>query len=223
MPAFSWSFVGPHVLLLRFTHSPHRPAQIQRLSDLIHKAPPPEVLDCIPGYDTLLVEFSPLPAAWINRIAECWRTQLEAPATEANTSPPGRLHQIPVRYDGPDLSRVADQAKLPVSEIIRLHQSQIYLVHMIGFCPGFPYLLGLPNSIHTPRLPSPRPSVPAGSVAIGGEFTGVYPIERPGGWNLIGSTSTPLFTPEKALGSNPSQAILLHPGDRVQFIPHSCN
>jgi len=185
---------------------------------LIHKAPPPEVLDFIPGYDTLLVEFSPLPPAHIYRFVERWRTHLNTQATEIANSPPGRLHQIPVRYDGPDLPRVADQAKLPVSEIIRLHQSQIYLVHMIGFCPGFPYLLGLPISIHTPRLSSPRPSVPAGSVAIGGEFTGVYPIERPGGWNLIGSTTTTLFTPEKALGSNPSQAILLHPGDRVQFI-----
>jgi allophanate hydrolase subunit 1 len=120
---------------------------------------------------------------------------------------------IPTRYDGPDLDRVARSAQLTTAEVIHLHSQATYLVHALGFATGFAYLGGLAHVLHTPRLTSPRPSIAAGSVGIGGAQTGIYPLATSGGWNIIGRTSIPLFSPQKSL----SQAFLLHPGDRLQF------
>jgi len=129
-----------------------------------------------------------------------------------------RTVEIPVCYGGgygPDLELVANRAGLPAEEVCRLHASAGYLVHLIGFSPGFPYLGGLPVPLHTPRQAQPRIRVPAGSVAIAGAQAGIYPIETPGGWNLIGRTPLKLFRPTE---DPPS---LLAPGDRVRFHPIS--
>jgi inhibitor of KinA len=99
--------------------------------------------------------------------------------------------------------------------VARLHSGGDYLVHAIGFTPGFPYLGGLPRALHMPRLDTPRERVRAGSVAIGGSQTGVYPVDSPGGWRIIGRTPLPLFRPEA------DPAALLRPGDRVRFRPIS--
>ena len=107
-------------------------------------------------------------------------------------------------YDGEDLSRVADHTGLSVPEIIASHTRPEYTVAMIGFLPHFPYLIGLPDELATPRLESPRKRVPAGSVAIGGAQTGIYPRESPGGWNIVGTT-------------NPADLKRLKPGDTVIF------
>lgn len=131
-----------------------------------------------------------------------------------NRPPPlvfGRLHRIPVVYDGPDLAEVAAATGLREQRVVALHTRPIYRVFMIGFCPGWSYLGPLPEELHLPRRSVPRTSVPAGSVAIAGDQTGVYPLVTPGGWHLIGTTRLPMFLPD----SYPPA--LLRPGDRVKF------
>jgi KipI family sensor histidine kinase inhibitor len=118
----------------------------------------------------------------------------------------GKTVILPVQYDGEDLERVATHTGLSRQQVIRLHAGGKYVVAMIGFLPHFPYLIGLPTRLATPRLSTPRLRVPAGAVAIGGAQTGVYPRESPGGWNLIGRTDPALLIP-------------LAPGDRVVFKP----
>lgn len=127
-----------------------------------------------------------------------------------------RLVNIPVAYGGqwgPDLEAAAKLCGISAEQLIGLHSGAEYRVLMIGFVPGFPYLEGLPDALKVDRLPAPRLKVPAGSVALGGGQTGIYPLETPGGWRLIGRTPLPLFRPE---GEEPS---LLRAGDRVRFIP----
>lgn len=129
-----------------------------------------------------------------------------------------RIIEIPVCYGGkfgPDIEYVAEYNKISVDDVIRIHSSGEYLVYMIGFAPGFPYLGGMSEKISTPRRKSPRTSIPAGSVGIAGMQTGVYPISTPGGWQLIGSTPEKLFRPDD---SPPS---LLSAGDIVKFYPIS--
>lgn len=129
--------------------------------------------------------------------------------------PPARLVEIPVRYGGehgPDLDDVARHHGLSTDEVVRLHAGADYLVYMLGFAPGFPYLGGLPERLATPRLATPRGRVPAGSVGLGGAQTGIYPLESPGGWRIIGRTPLRLFTPE-----SPESPTLLRMGDRVRF------
>ncbi|MFC4600742.1 5-oxoprolinase subunit PxpB [Cohnella hongkongensis] len=131
---------------------------------------------------------------------------------------PPRIVEIPVCYGGelgPDLPEVAAYHGLSEQEVADIHSSADYLVYMLGFAPGFAYLGGLPERIATPRRSTPRLSVPAGTVGIGGDQTGVYPISTPGGWQLIGKTPEPLFLP----AANPPT--LLRAGDIVRFRPIS--
>lgn len=118
---------------------------------------------------------------------------------------------IPVHYDGPDLDLVARTAGLTADEVVRLHAEAEYSVAFCGFAPGFGYLVGLPEALRQPRLDSPRTKVPAGSVAIAGDYTAAYPRATPGGWRLIGRTDTTLFD------SRRDEPALLAPGDRVRF------
>jgi inhibitor of KinA len=127
----------------------------------------------------------------------------------------GRLVEIPICYEAdfaPDLALVAQARGLAPEEIIRLHQATDFLVYMLGFAPGFPYLGGLPEKLAVPRRASPRPQVAPGSVGIIGTQCCIYPIETPGGWNLIGRTPLRLFRPEL------DPPVLLQPGDRVRFV-----
>jgi len=127
-----------------------------------------------------------------------------------------RLVEIPTLYGGvfgPDLETVAKYNALTVEEVIQFHSGVEYPVYMLGFTPGFPYLGGVPAAIATPRLETPRASVPAGSVGIAGQQTGIYPIESPGGWQIIGRTPLRLFDPHRI------PPTLLAPGDRVRFVP----
>ena len=135
-------------------------------------------------------------------------------ANEGQMLKPRRI-EVPVRYGGaggPDLEAVAAYHKLSIDEVVRLHTSREYTVYMMGFTPGFPYMGTLDSKIATPRLKTPRTRVPAGSVGIAEAQTGIYPIESPGGWQILGHTSLKLFDPEAA------QPFLLSPGDRVQFV-----
>jgi inhibitor of KinA len=172
------------------------------------KAELPGVRSWVPAYSTLTVFYQPHAI----RYAEL-RRRLEALSPAAAPPPASEVVVLPVVYDGPDLPFVAARAGLSAEEVVRLHSEPTYLVHMIGFMPGFPYLGGLNPRLFCPRLDSPRRSVPAGSVAIGGEQTGVYPLEAPGGWRLIGRTSATLYDPSKEPGT------LLKAGDRLRFHP----
>jgi inhibitor of KinA len=124
---------------------------------------------------------------------------------------PGRLHRIPVVYDGPDLDAVASALSLSAQRIVDLHTRPIYRVFLVGFVPGWAYLGPLPEELELPRRSVPRTRVPTGSVAIAGRMSGIYPLPAPGGWHLIGRTSVRLFLPD----SDPP--CLLRAGDRVKF------
>ena len=124
---------------------------------------------------------------------------------------PGRLHRIPVVYDGPDLEDVARRLAMPVTDVIALHTRPIYRVFLVGFVPGWAYLGPLPEELELPRREVPRTQVPAGSVAIAGRQTGIYPLAVPGGWHLIGRSSVKLFLP------NSDPPSLFRAGDRVKF------
>lgn len=145
----------------------------------------------------------------IERLQRWWE---ESEALE----PESRIIDIPVIYGGeagPDLPDVARHTGLTQKQVVELHSSIDYVVWFLGFQPGFPYLGGLPENLATPRRAEPRVRVPVGSVAIGGAQTGIYPLETPGGWNLIGRTELPLFNPSL------SEPVLLRPGDTLRFIP----
>jgi KipI family sensor histidine kinase inhibitor len=126
--------------------------------------------------------------------------------------------EIPVSYGGefgPDLADVARHTGLTPERVVEMHAGAEYLVYFLGFAPGFAYLGGLPPELTTPRLTAPRKHVPAGSVAIGGNQTGVYPIASPGGWRIIGHTDAKLFEP------GAPDPVLLRMGDRVRFVPEA--
>lgn len=171
--------------------------------------PLPGILETVPGYATLTIHYDPLILTH-SQAAEWIATQTEI-ATQTATRP-AKTIEIPVTYDGPDLAAVAETCRLTPEEIIRQHKSTPYTVYMMGFTPGFPYLGILPEAIRVPRRPAPRPRVPAGSVAIAGMQTGIYPVDSPGGWQLIGHTDLTLFDP------NREQPFLFAPGDMVQFV-----
>jgi KipI family sensor histidine kinase inhibitor len=120
---------------------------------------------------------------------------------------------IPVVYDGPDLVTVSELTGLSVEDVVAVHSDALYTVGFIGFAPGFAYLIGGDERLHLPRRSEPRTRVPAGSVAVAGPYSGVYPREGPGGWQLIGRTSFELFDP----AHDPPAA--LAPGHRVRFVP----
>lgn len=123
-----------------------------------------------------------------------------------------RIIEIPVIYDGEDLSYVADYHQISEEKVIKLHTTPTYRVYMLGFLPGFAYMGGLDAHIATPRRATPRTKVPAGSVGIAGNQTGIYPSESPGGWQLIGRTELELYTP------NETKKTLLNAGDLVKFV-----
>ncbi len=201
---------GPNAILLKFADAPGDAAftRSRALVAALERNPPPGLVDYVPAFTTLLLEFdSGLPPD-----LKTWIAQLQVDAALDLPAPP--IREIPVTYDGPDLARVADANALTTAEVIALHAEPVYKVYLLGFSPGFPYLGDLNPRLHTPRLTVPRSRVQAGSVAIGGSHTGIYSIDSPGGWNIIGSTQAKLFDP-----SQPSAMFLLAPGDRVRFVP----
>ncbi|MBA3891078.1 MAG: 5-oxoprolinase subunit PxpB [Gemmatimonadaceae bacterium] len=171
------------------------------------------VTDVVAGYSSIAVHFEPLVArraAMEVMLREALQVHIDVAVTATE-----RIVEVPVRYGGeggPDLDLVATHHGMSADDVIALHTAPTYTVHMIGFVPGFPYLGGLDPQLATPRRETPRTAVPAGSVGIGGAQTGVYPMESPGGWQLIGHTETKLFDVARAAPS------LLRVGDRVRFV-----
>lgn len=168
-----------------------------------------EVRQAIAGYATVTVQFDPDQISHDALAAAIRRLATKRPPMEE----PGRLHRIPVVYDGPDLDDVAHRLGLSRDRVIDLHVRPIYRAFLVGFVPGWAYLGPLPDELVLPRRPVPRTTVPAGSVAIAGQQTGIYPLASPGGWHLIGRTSVRLFLPD----SDPPS--LFRAGDRVKFFP----
>lgn len=166
------------------------------------------VRELVPGYDTLLVEFDPLVLD-ADKLVRQLPKLLEHPPRASRS----REHEIELRYDGADLEEVARLTGFETAEVIRRHSAPGYSVAFLGFAPGFPYLVGLDPALRVPRLKSPRTRVPAGSVAIAGEFAGIYPQATPGGWRVLGHTDEVLFDASRA------EPALLLPGDKVRFRP----
>jgi len=166
-----------------------------------------DVRQAVAGYATVTVHFDPDQATHESLAAAINRLAAKRPPMDE----PGRLHRIPVTYDGQDLDDVAARLKLPVERIIEIHTSAIYRVFLVGFVPGWAYLGPLSEELELPRRQVPRTLVPAGSVAIAGRQTGIYPLPTPGGWHLIGRTNVKLFLPD----SDPPCLFLA--GDRVKF------
>jgi KipI family sensor histidine kinase inhibitor len=170
----------------------------------------PEIEDIIPADGSVLL---------IVHRGEAVSAALRQALVEASVSAPvvsTALHEIAVEYGGaagPDLAELAQQAGMDKATYINRHSAVEYTVAFLGFQPGFPYLRGLPPGLHAPRRASPRVRVPAGSVAVGGGYCGIYPASGPGGWHLIGHTGAVLFDPLRAAPT------LLLPGDRVRFVP----
>lgn len=182
-------------------------SRVMGLVDALAQNRPAGVRDVVSSFDTVVVHFGDADAQEIRR----WIAGTGASAHR----PAGTLHEIPVCYgggDGPDLGEVARRTGMSAAEVIALHSGADYMVAAVGFSPGFPYLMGLPDPLRLPRLATPRMSVPAGSVAIAGGQAGIYPVASPGGWHLLGKTAVDLFDPHRTTPA------LLHPGDRVRFI-----
>ncbi len=179
--------------------------------------PVPGMIELVPAFASVAVWYDPLRVGSgtpYRALAAALEARLAG--LEAGEAPAARTVEIPVVYGGeagPDLDTVAARAGLTPAEVIQLHAAGDYLVHMIGFAPGFPYLGGLDERLHCPRRAVPRTAVPAGSVGIGGSQTGIYPLVSPGGWQLIGRTPLALFDPTR------DPPALLAAGDRVRFVP----
>lgn len=176
-------------------------------------APHPAVTEVVAGFESIAAHFDGRSTSYAE--VSTWLSDRLGEQRAADRTSP-RCVEIPVCYDGEDLAAVAERARIGVEDVIELHRGADYRVRVVGFAPGFPYLEGLPRDLHTPRRATPRTRVPAGSVAIGGPYTGLYPSESPGGWNLIGRTPVSLFD------SRSESPALLQPGDQVRFKPVDC-
>lgn len=190
--------------------SPGLLRQIHASAHSIDAAKLPHVDDVVPAYLALTVFYDALHTSY----AEIAKNLLEAcdrPSRPASEAAKPRDHLIPVRYDGMDLDAVAAATGVSVGDVVERHSARAYTVDLLGFVPGFAYLSELDASLQLPRRAEPRPRVPAGSVAIAGAQTGVYPLDTPGGWHIIGRTTTVMFDPAR------EPAALLRAGDTVRF------
>ena len=212
---FAFEPLADSGLLLRFgtRNSIRLNTAIHHLARKIGDASFYEIEDIIPGYSTLLLRFKPgqVEGSGLRTRIAAFISQIH----DASTLP-RRLVELPVAYGGefgPDIEEVSKKTGLSEVQIIVEHTTRPYYVYCLGFSAGFPYMGGLPTFLHCARRDSPRPSIPAGSVGIGGGQTGVYPQASPGGWQLVGRTPCKLFD---ASQSPPS---ILNPGDLVRFVP----
>ncbi|MBW6466109.1 MAG: 5-oxoprolinase subunit PxpB [Brevefilum sp.] len=210
-----FSPVGENALLVTFddalTHEAH--GRVRTLDERLKVAPLAGVIEWIPAFASLVVLFDPLQIQW-NEVENWINDCLDSPTSLAHR----RVNRVEilVHYggeDGPDLAFVAGFHGLTPAQVIEKHAEPIYQVGMMGFMPGFAYLLGLDPALATPRLDTPRTHIPAGSVGIAGQQTGVYPLASPGGWQLIGRTDQGLFDPRR------EPYFRLAPGDEVRFVP----
>lgn len=217
--------LGETALIVKFGNeiSPQIHYKIKSLSEYLEKYPFVGMVEYVISYTSLAIYYNPFTvkksfsqykeqsAVQIvaTYIKDCVQKMQQVDESRAN------VVEIPVCYGGkygPDIEFVAKHNNLSVQEVIDIHTAPQYLVYMIGFCPGFPYLGGMDKCIATPRREVPRIEIPARSIGIAGEQTGGYPISTPGGWQIIGRTPIEMFNPDDE--ENPT---LLHSGDLVKF------
>lgn len=190
--------VGPSALLVEVAG----PAGALALAAWVREQGLP-VVDVVPAAETVLLDGA--ESATVLAALRDW-----VPTAEP---PDGDLVEVPVTYDGEDLDAVAEAWGVTAAEVVERHASLTFVSAFCGFAPGFAYLAGLPDELAVPRLDSPRPRVPAGSVALAGTWCGVYPTSSPGGWRIIGRTDVGLWDPRR------EPPALLPPGTRVRFVP----
>lgn len=206
---------GDSSLLIEFGHeiSPKINQKITSTVQLMKEQHIEGVVDIIPAFCSLLINYDPRVIGYEelkNRMKNLVKVDVKSQAGKK------RIFEIPVCYGGeygPDIENIAKNAGLTVEEVIKIHSSRDYLIYMLGFLPGFTYLGGLDERIHTPRLANPRLKIRAGSVGIGGSQTGIYPLESPGGWQLMGMTPVKTYDPEREV------PILVEAGDYIRFVP----
>lgn len=196
---------------------------VRNLSIYLENTPVEGMIDFVPAFTTVTVYYNPIEV--INQEKDespyetvCKRLKRVLETMKLSKSKEAKTVEIPVCYGGelgPDLEEVANHNHLSTDEVIEIHSNGEYLVYMIGFAPGFPYLGGMSEEIATPRKETPRTTIPAGSVGIAGSQTGIYPIETPGGWQLIGQTPYTLFDIDR------EPPTLLEAGDTIRFKPIS--
>lgn len=206
---------GDSSILIEFGHEikPEINQKISATVQLLKAQHTPGVIDIIPAFCSLLINYDPRVISYgemKKRVQEIVKVEVKAGETRK------KVYEIPVCYGGefgPDIQAIADHAGLSVEEVIEIHSSRDYLIYMLGFLPGFCYLGGLDERIHTPRLASPRLKISAGSVGIGGSQTGIYPLDSPGGWQLMGMTPVKTYDPDREV------PILVEAGDYIRFVP----
>ena len=204
--------LGDRALTLSFgtQRSAELLADIHHFARTLSAAHLDHVEDIVPSYLAITLFYDPLGASF-EEMKQRLVQACETVAGTASHDAPCRQHVIPVRYDGVDLESVASAAKMSTEEVIALHTGRPYTVDLLGFVPGFAYLSELDPSLQLPRRTQPRPRVPAGSVAIAGAQTAVYPLDTPGGWHILGTTTVHMFDPSR------EPAALLTAGDVVRF------
>jgi len=206
---------GDRAILIEFENRIHPDInrQVRSFSLALDEAKISDISEIVPAYCTVTVHYEPekiLYGDLIKRLEEILSSLSDAEI------PPATVWELPVLYggeEGPDLSFVAEHNGLDPKEVIRIHSEPEYLVYMLGFSPGFPYLGGMSPEISAPRLSAPRLEIPAGSVGIAGQQTGVYPLASPGGWQLIGRTPVRLYDAKR------EEPVLVKAGDYVKFRP----
>lgn len=206
---------GDCTLIMEFGNeiNPRIIKRIRELAALLENSKINGVVEWVPTYRSILISYRPAIISG-SRLIEILEG-LEANRGEMELSPP-LVTEIPTFYGGeygPDLEYVAAHNSLTVEEVVSIHSGTDYLIYMLGFTPGFPYLGGMSDKIAVPRLKTPREKIPGGSVGIAGTQTGIYPIDSPGGWQLIGKTPLKLFDQEA------EEPFLLQAGNYLRFVP----
>jgi KipI family sensor histidine kinase inhibitor len=187
--------------------------KVRNLYLAVQKCKPEGVYEMVPTYRSLMIQYNPMETdldSLMTRLSEIEES------LDSIELPKPRIIEIPTIYGGAfgeDLKFVAEHNGIREDEVVKIHSSVDYRIYMLGFSPGFPYLGGMNEKIETPRLKTPRTKIPAGSVGIAGKQTGIYPMESPGGWQLIGRTPLKLYDPSR------STPVLLQAGDYLRFIP----
>lgn len=210
-PAIRYQPLGDSALNIQFGDQidPDINQRVHAFVETIQRELLDGIVECVPTYCALLIHYDPLQLTYQELVNYLNITTFTHHSSRIT---PPRLIEIPTHYDGEDLDFVAQHNHLSIEDVIRIHSQTEFHVYMMGFTPGFAYMGKLDSRIVTPRLDSPRKLVKAGSVGIAGEQTGIYPIDSPGGWRLIGRTAVKLFD----LDHDPP--FLLAPNDRVKFV-----
>lgn len=193
--------------------SPEVNTRVRALEYLIQQKAIAGIVETVPTFRALLVDYDPLVIGWDELVATL---RALIPQAQPEALPPSRLVEIPCCYGGElgfDLCAVAEKLDLSPDEVVRLHSAAEFQVYFIGFTPGLPYLVRMPEPLTIPRLEKPRTKTPAGSVGIGGTQCAIYSVESPGGFWVLGRTPLSLYDPMRP------DPILLRPGDRVRFRP----